>query len=48
MGMSDAQYKDVLRGLVNDLERIKRQGVSDEAEAEIDLMIARFKAFIED
>lgn len=48
MGMSDNQYKDVLRGLVNDLERIKRLGVSDDAKVEIDAMLERFKAFIED
>lgn len=45
-GMSDAQYGDMLRGLINDLERIKRLGVSDDALVEIDLMIARFEAYL--
>ena len=46
-GMTDNQYNDVLRGFINDLERIKRLGVSEEAAEEIDQMIARFKATIQ-
>ncbi len=48
MGMTDMQYKDHLRGLVNDLKRIKAAGVSEEAEREIDELIERFKMAIED
>lgn len=47
MGMSDMQYKDHLRAVVADLERIKRLGVSEEAAAEIDAVIERFRLTIE-
>lgn len=48
MGMTDMQYKDHLRGLIADLERILRAGVSEEAAEEIEAMIARFRASLED
>lgn len=48
MGMTDMQYKDHLRGLIADLERIKAAGVSLEAEAEIDRLLERFQASLED
>lgn len=48
MGMTDMQYKDHLRGLIADLERIRNAGVSEEARAEIDSLIARFRASLED
>ena len=44
MGMTDMQYKDHLRGLIADLERIRDAGVSEEARAEIERLIARFRA----
>lgn len=47
MGMSDMQYKDHLRAVVADLERIKRMGVSEEAAAEIDALIERYRLTIE-
>ena len=46
-GMTDLQYKDYLRAVVADFERIKRMGVSDEAAAEIDAVIKRFTTTIE-
>lgn len=45
--MTDLQYKDHLRAVVADFERIKRMGVSDEAAAEIDAVIKRFTTTIE-
>lgn len=48
MGMSDLQFKDHLRGLIAELERIKADGVSDKAAADIDALIDRFKAALED
>lgn len=48
MGMSDLQFKDHLRGLIAELERIKADGVSDKAEADINALIERFKAALED
>lgn len=48
MGMTDMQYKDHLRGLIADLERIKAAGVSEEALVEIDQLIARFQSSLED
>lgn len=48
MGMSDLQYKDHLRGLVNDLKRVKAAGVSEAAEKEIDQLIERFEKALED
>lgn len=48
MGMTDMQYKDHLRGLVADLERIKALGVGAEAGKEIETLLERFKAAIED
>lgn len=41
-GMTDGQYGDHLRAVIADLERIKKLGVSEEAEAEIDSIIARY------
>ena len=41
-GMTDKQYYDHLRAAIADLERIKRLGVSEAAEAEIDAIIARY------
>lgn len=41
--MTDSQYEDHLRGIIADLERIKRLGASSEAEAEIDSLIERFR-----
>lgn len=43
MGMTDSQYEDHLRAVIADLERIKRLGVSEEAAAEIDSIIERFR-----
>lgn len=48
IGMTDKQYKDHLRGLIADLERIGDAGVSEEARAEIGGLIARFQASLED
>ena len=48
MGMSDLQYKDHLRGLINDLKRVKEAGVSEKAAAEIDQLIERFEKTLED
>lgn len=48
MGMSDLQFKDHLRGLIAELERIKADGVSDKAETDINALIERFKAALED
>lgn len=44
--MTDKQYYDHLRAVIADLERIKRLGVSEEAEAEIDSIIERYKQTI--
>ena len=38
-GMTDGQYSDHLRAVIADLEQIKKLGVSEEAEAEIDSII---------
>lgn len=48
MGMTDMQYKDHLRGLIADLERIRDAGVSEEAQNEINRLIERFRASLED
>ena len=48
MGMTDMQYKDHLRGLIEDLERIRDAGVSEEAQKEINRLIERFRASLED
>ncbi len=48
MGMTDMQYKDHLRGLIADLERIRDAGVSEEAQKEINRLIERFRASLED
>lgn len=48
MGMSDMQFKDYLRGLVNDLERVKAAGVSEKAAEELDRMIERCEKALED
>ena len=48
MGMTDMQYKDHLRGLIADLERIRDAGVSEEAREEIERLIARFQVSLED
>ena len=45
--MTDEQYADHLRAVIADLERIKKLGVSEEAEAEIDSIIARYRETIE-
>lgn len=45
-GMTDGQYSDHLRAVIADLERIKKLGVSKEAEAEIDSIIARYREAI--
>lgn len=44
--MTDKQYYDHLRAVIADLERIKKLGVSKEAEQEIDSIIARYKETI--
>ena len=44
--MTDRQYYDHLRAVIADLERIKKLGVSDEAAAEIDSIIARYRETI--
>lgn len=43
MGMMDSRCEDHLRGVIADLERIKRLGVDSEAEEEIDSPIDRFR-----
>ena len=48
MGMTDMQYKDHLRGLIADLERIRDAGVGEEAQKEINRLIERFRASLED
>ena len=45
-GMTDEQYADHLRAVIADFERIKKLGVSEEAEAEIDSIIARYRETI--
>lgn len=45
-GMADKQNCDHLRAVIVDLERIKRLGVSEEAGAEIDAIIARYRETI--
>lgn len=45
-GMTDGQYSDHLRAVIADLERIKKLGVSEQAEAEIDSIIARYRETI--
>ncbi len=44
--MTDGQYGDHLRAVIADLEPIKKLGVSVEAEAEIDSIIARYRETI--
>lgn len=44
--MTDNQYCDHLRAVIADLERIKRLGASDEAAAEIDAIIKRYRTTI--
>ncbi|MGI6590362.1 MAG: hypothetical protein ACOX1O_01920 [Eggerthellaceae bacterium] len=48
IGMTDLQYKDMLRKQIREYERIKELGVSKEAESEIDAEIARMRKAIED
>lgn len=44
--MTDRQYYDHLRAVIADLERIKKLGVSEEAAAEIDSIVARYRETI--
>ena len=49
-GMTDMQYKSVLRGIVSDLEEVKEKATGDEtakAIEKLEEMINRFKADIE-
>lgn len=48
MGMTDMQFKDFLRGIIDDLKEAKTAGVSEEAEAKIEKLIKRFEAALED
>lgn len=48
VGMTDLQYKDHLRSLVDDLKEAKEAGVSKEAELKIDKMIKRFEKTLEE
>ena len=48
MGMTDMQFKNHLRELIANLERILKLGVSEEAEAEIKEVIERYRASLED
>ena len=48
MGMTDMQFKDHLRGLIAHLETIREKGVSTEAEKEIEKLIQRYRASLED
>lgn len=45
-GMTGKQYCDHLRAVIADLELIKKLGVSKEAAAEIDSIIARYRETI--
>lgn len=45
-GMTDGQYSDHLRAVIADLERIKKLVVSEEAEAEIDSIVAGYRETI--
>ena len=47
MGMTDMQYKDFLRGLVTDLERIQELNTGEAAGKEIEKLLERFRATIE-
>lgn len=47
MGMTDLQYKSVLKGIVSDLEEVKQKTTEVEAIAKLDEMIQRFKSDIE-
>lgn len=44
--MTDKQYYDHLRAVIADLERIRKLGVSKEAEAEIISIIERYRETI--
>lgn len=48
IGMTDMQFKDHLRGVIADLERISEKGVSTEAGNEINRLIQRYRASLED
>lgn len=48
VGMTDLQYKDMLRKQIREYERIKELGVSKEAESEIDAEIEMIRKAIED
>lgn len=45
-GMTDLQFKSYLTLIVSNLERVKKLGVSNEAEEELDSMIQRFEVTI--
>ena len=48
IGMTDLQFKDHLRGVIADLERISEKGVSIEAGDEINRLIQRYRTSLED
>ncbi len=48
MGMTDLQFKDFLRGLLDDLESAKSKKDKKETDEKLDRMIERFKKAVED
>ena len=47
MGMTDLQYKSILKSIVSDLEEVREATSEPEAIKKLDEMIQRFKSDIE-
>ncbi len=48
VGMTDLQFKAYLRAVIEDFEKVKKLGVSDEAKAEIEAIVARYQKSVEE
>ena len=48
MGMTDLQFKDFLRGLLDDLESAKSKEDKEKTDEKLERMIERFKKAVED
>lgn len=48
MGMTDLQFKDFLRGLMSDLQNVKKSESLEEVEEKVDELLERFAKTVED
>ena len=48
MGMTDLQFKDFLRGLIDDLESAMEKEDKEQTDAKLEKMLERFRKSVED